>query len=125
MSDEHESWADRHEGQINALGHLVAIQQRARLQEQQREQAAAQAAAQQKQIAALKEQTKAIDRQNQIESERARTENARLNIEQQRLKDDQADREARKRQIEHVRELRNLMAEASVSLARVRKKLTA
>ena len=103
-------WMEEHQGQVNALGHLAAINQRNRQIEQQKEQAAA-----------LRAQTTALEKQSRIEQDRARIEQQRLDIERQRLAAEDADREMRRQQAEQVRELRNLMAEASVSLARLRR----
>ena len=103
-------WMEEHQGQVNALGHLAAINQRNRQIEQQKEQAAA-----------LRAQTAVLEKQSRIEQDRARIEQQRLDIERQRLAAEDADREMRRQQAEQVRELRNLMAEASVSLARLRR----
>jgi len=103
-------WMEEHQGQINALGQLAAINQRNRLIEQQREQ-----------VAAQRQQTAALERQNRIESDRTRIEQQRLDIERQRLAAEDADREMRRQQAEQVRELRNLMADASISLERIRR----
>lgn len=104
-------WMEEHQGQINALGHLAAINQRNRQIEQQREHASV-----------LRQQTAALERQSRIESDRARIEQQRLEIEQQRLAAEEADREMRRQQAEQVKELRNLIADATVSLARFRKR---
>ena len=103
-------WMEEHQGQVNALGHLAAINQRNRQIEQQKEQAAA-----------LRAQTTALEKQSRVEQDRARIEQQRLDIERQRVAAEDADREMRRQQAEQVRELRNLMAEASVSLARLRR----
>ena len=103
-------WMEEHQGQVNAIGHLAAITQRNRQIEQQKEQAAA-----------LRAQTAVLEKQSRIEQDRARIEQQRLDIERQRLAAEEADRETRRQQAEQVRELRNLMAEASVSLTRLRR----
>lgn len=103
-------WMEEHQGQVNALGHLAAINQRNRQIEQQKEQAAA-----------LRAQTAASEKQSRFERDRARIEQQRLDIERQRLAAEAADREMRRQQGDQVRELRNLMAEASVSLTRLRR----
>jgi len=54
-------------------------------------------------------------------SDRTRIEQQRLDIERQRLAAEDADREMRRQQAEQVRELRNLMADASISLERIRR----
>ncbi len=103
-------WMEEHQGQMNTLGHLAAINQRNRQIEQQKDQAAA-----------LRAQTAVLEKQSRIEQDRARIEQQRLDIEVQRLAAEDADREMRRQQAEQVRELRNLMAEASVSLKRLRR----
>lgn len=103
-------WMEEHQGQVNALGHLAAINQRNRQIEQQKEHAAA-----------LRQQTAALERQNRIEKDRAQIEQQRLDIERQRLAAEDADREMRRQQAEQVRELRNLMAEASIRIAQLRR----
>ena len=103
-------WMEEHRGQMNTLGHLAAINQRNKQIEQQREQAAA-----------LRAQTDAMERQNRIEQDRARIEQQRLDIERQRLAAEAADREMRRQQAEQVKALRNLIADATVSLTRFRK----
>ena len=110
MSDINE-WMEEHQGQLNALGHLAAINQRNRQIEQQKEHAAA-----------MRQQTAALERQNRIEQDRARIEQQRLDIERQRLATEEADREMRRQQAEQVKELRNLIADATVSLGRFRKR---
>jgi hypothetical protein len=100
-------WMEEHKGQVNALGHLAAINQRNRQIEQQKQQAAA-----------LRAQTVALEKQSRIEQDRARIEQQRLDIERQRLAAEDADREMRSQQAEQVRELRNLIADATVSLGR-------
>ena len=104
-------WMEEHQGQMNTLGHLAAINQRNRQIEQQKEQAAA-----------LRAQTAALERQSRIEQDRARIEQQRLDIERQRLAAEDADREMRRQQAEQVKELRNLIADAAVSLGRFRKR---
>ena len=110
MSD-YNDWMQEHQGQINALGHLAAINQRNKQIEQQREQAAA-----------LRSQTAALEKQNRLEQNRARIEQQRLDIERQRLAAEESEREMRRQQAEHVKELRNLIADATVSLTRFRKR---
>lgn len=104
-------WMEEHQGQVNALGHLAAINQRNRQIEQQKEQAAA-----------LRAQTAALEKQSRIEQDRARIEQRRLDIERQRLDAEEADREMRRHQAEQVKELRNLIADVTVSLSRFRKR---
>jgi len=104
-------WMEEHQGQINALGQLAAINQRNRLIEHQKEQ-----------VAAQRQQTAALERQNRIENDRTRIEQQRLDIERQRLAAEDADREMRRHQADQVKELRNLIADATVSLGRFRKR---
>ena len=66
----------------------------------------------------LRKQTAALEKQNTVESDRARIETQRLDIEKQRLKAEDADRELREKQAEQVKDLRNLLADASVRLKR-------
>ena len=63
----------------------------------------------------LRKQTAALEKQNTVETQR-------LNIEKQRLKAEDADRELREKQAEQVKDLRNLLADASVRLKRFRKR---
>ena len=63
----------------------------------------------------LRKQTAALEKQNTVETQR-------LNIEKQRLKAEDADRELRKKQAEQVKDLRILIADATVSLKRFRKR---
>ncbi len=104
-------WMEEHQGQVNALGHLAAINQRSRQIEQQKEQAAA-----------LRAQTAVLEKQSRIEQDRARIEQQRLDIERQRLAAEEAEREMRRQQAEQVKELRNLIADVTVSLSRFRKR---
>ncbi len=104
-------WMEEHQGQMNTLGHLAAINQRTKQIEQQKEQAAA-----------LRAQTAVLEKQSRIEQDRARIEQQRLDIERQRLAAEDADREMRRQQAEQVRELRNLIADVTVSLGRFRKR---
>jgi hypothetical protein len=66
----------------------------------------------------LRKQTAALEKQNTVETQR-------LNIEKQRLKAEDADRELRKKQAEQVKDLRILIADATVSLKRFRKRYLA
>lgn len=104
-------WIGEHHGQVDALGHLAAFNQRNRQIQQQREQ-----------VAALREQTAVLERQNRIEQDRARIEQQRLGIECQRLAAEKAEREMRRQQAEQVKELRNLIADVTISLGRFRKR---
>lgn len=104
-------WMEEHQGQMNTLGHLAAINQRTKQIEQQKEQAAA-----------LRAQTAVLEKQSRFEQDRARIEQQRLDIERQRLAAEDADRETRRQQAEQVKELRNLIADATVSLGRFRKR---
>ena len=101
---------EENQGTVNGVGHMAAFSQRSTQILQQKEQAAA-----------LRAQTAVLEKQSRIEQDRARIEQQRLDIERHRLAAEDADRETRRQQAEQVRELRNLMAEASVSLARLRK----
>ena len=103
-------WMEEHRGQVNFHAQLAAINQRNRQIEQQKEQALA-----------LRQQTGALERQNRIEHDRSRIEQQRLDIERQRFAAEDADRELKRQQAEQVKGLRNLMAEASVSLEQIRK----
>ena len=91
---------EAHQGQVNALGHLAAFNQRNRQIDQQKEQAAA-----------LRAQTTALEKQSRIEQDRARIEQQRLDIERQRLAPEDADRGTRQLQAESVRELLALRLE--------------
>jgi len=110
MANNLHEWMDEHQGQVEYLGHLAAFSQRK-----------LQIAQQQEQATALRQQTAALEKQNRIEQDRVQIEQQRLDIERKRLAAEDAEREMLKQQAEQVRELRNLMAEASVSLARLRK----
>lgn len=102
MSDIND-WMEEHQGQVNYLGHISAINQRNNQIRQQREYAAD-----------LRKQTAALEEQNRIEQQR-------LEIESQRLAAEDADREMRRQQLEQVKALRNLISKATVSLGRFRK----
>lgn len=110
MSNNINEWMEEHKGQVNFHSQLAAINQRSRQIEQQKEQSVA-----------LRQQTAALEKQNRIEQDRAQIEQQRLAIEQKRLTIEEADREMRRQQAEQVKALRNLMAEASVSLSQIRK----
>ncbi len=131
MSDDDHSAHDRHMDQaamINNLGHLAGIMQRNRLMEQQKEQAAQQAAATreqtrvlEKQAAAAQAQRHALEEQNRIEQSRSKTEQGRLNIEAQRFAAENAEREQRRLQADQIKQLRILMADTMDSLAQLKK----
>lgn len=98
------------------LNDFVAVQQRNLLIRQQGEQASEQRTA----LAAL-------ERQIQIDKDRARTEQDLLNVQQQLLRiererqaAEKAEREMQRQHTEQVKTLRNLIAEATTSLARFR-----
>lgn len=109
MSDLSE-WFEDHQGQVNAFSQIAAIKQRNRLIDQQRENAAA-----------LRQQTAALEKQNQIENERAKIEQQRLELEKQRAQAEQSERELKKVQAENLKDLRNLMADISMSLNRIKR----
>ncbi|MEI8285343.1 MAG: hypothetical protein WCG52_10170 [bacterium] len=111
MSDMNE-WFEDHQGQVNGLSQFAAIQQRNRLIAQQRENATA-----------LRQQTAALEKQNKIETERSQIEQQRLELERQRAEAEQSERNLQKAQAEHLKDLRNLMADISIGLSRIRKNL--
>jgi hypothetical protein len=93
-------WFEDNQGQVNAYTQVAAIKQRNSLIEQQRENAAA-----------LRKQTAALEKQNQIESMRNHIEPSGWTLKR------------RREQAEHIKNLRNLIADISISLIRIRKKL--
>ena len=110
MSD-FEDYFEEHQGYLNTVGYLTAVKQRQNQIEQQR-----------KHSAALREQTVALENQNKIEKNRARIEEQRLEIEKQRLEAEDADREMRREQAEQVKDVRNLLVDATAGLKRFRKR---
>jgi hypothetical protein len=103
-------WFEDNQGQVNAYTQVAAIKQRNSLIEQQRENAAA-----------LRKQTAALEKQNQIESERTQIEKQRLELERQRALSEESERNLLKAQAEHLKDLRNLMADISMSLNRIKR----
>lgn len=103
-------WFEDNQGQVNAFTQVAAVKQRNRLIDQQRENAAA-----------LRKQTAALEKQNQIESERAGIEKQRLELERQRAQSEESERNLLKAQAEHLKDLRNLMADISMSLNRIKR----
>ncbi len=98
------------DGVLNTMGHMAAINQRNNLIAQQKEQAAA-----------IRQQTKALEEKNRIEADRAKLERQRLEIERQRLRAEEMERDMRKYQAEHLKQLRNLMADSFSALDRLEK----
>ena len=105
------NYLDEHTGSTNALGHFGAYVQR-------RDQISLQRG----QLEVLHQQTKALEKQNRIEQDRARIEQQRLDIERQRLAAEEAERELRVQQSNQIKELRNLITEASFSLKSFQKR---
>jgi hypothetical protein len=112
MSDFQDAF-NRNNGQLNAMGHLAAINQRNQQIAQQKEQAAS-----------MREQTAALEKQNKIEADRSKTEQRRLEIEERRERADIAEREMRRQQEEQLKQLRNLIADSDADLERLEKKAT-
>lgn len=100
---------EENSGMHNALGHLVAMEQRDVQIAQQKEHAEA-----------IREQTYALEKANQIEADRAKIEKQRLEIERLRLESEKAERNMKLHRDEQIRQLRNLMADSFDQLAHLR-----
>ena len=102
---------DEHDGSINTFSQLRAINQRGQ-----------QIHLAHDQIEALRQQTSELQKQNLIEQDRASIEQQRLDIERQRMASDVAERELRIQQANQIKELRNLITEATFSINRFQKR---
>ena len=98
---------NENDGYVNTLGQLGALKQRDQLLAKQEEQ-----------IEAMNAQTKALEDRNKIEADRAE-------IESQRLDAEEAQRELQRQQAEHLRQLRNLMADSLTSLQQLKRAMPA
>ena len=94
----------------DAAANMLAISQRQRALDNQREQTSEQ-----------QRQTEAIKAQNRVEQDRAGLERQRLIIEGQRLQIENSEREARRLHAEQIKRLRVLMADTMDFLDHLKK----